>query len=141
MINRFIRGADVYSNRYLHSDEKFCKEKNWNINLPPEREFKSGDCIVTDKDDTAYHIDELVTLLNSFLDENKELRHDRAELFIRERDAQNENRDLKYKQEKALGILDEELGRILRDKLANDLKDYPATQVEYILNALKKVIK
>ncbi len=71
---RFIQGGDSYSSRYLHSDEKFRKERNWNINLPNEREFKSGECIVTDKDDTAYHIDELVTLLNELSCENKQLK-------------------------------------------------------------------
>lgn len=60
--------------RYLHSDEVFRKEKNWNINLPNEREFKTGECVVTDKDDTAYSIDELVTLLNEFQKENEELK-------------------------------------------------------------------
>ena len=71
---RFIQGGDSYSSRYLHSDEKFRKETNWNINLPIEREFKCGECIVTDKDDTAYHIDELVTLLNELHDENEQLK-------------------------------------------------------------------
>lgn len=56
-----IPGNDV---RYLHSDEVFRKEMNWNINLPDERKFKNGYCIVTDKDNTAYSIDELVYLLN-----------------------------------------------------------------------------
>ncbi|MBP5421677.1 MAG: hypothetical protein J6Y78_04445 [Paludibacteraceae bacterium] len=78
---RFIQGGDSYSSRYLHSDEKFRKERNWNINLPIEREFKSGECIVTDKDDTAYHIDELVTLLNELHNENEQLKKALRELL------------------------------------------------------------
>lgn len=61
--------------RYLHSDEIFCKERNWNINLPSEREFKNGYCIITDKDNTAYSIDELVELLNEFQKENQQLKN------------------------------------------------------------------
>lgn len=70
---RLIHGS--YSEqRYLHSDEIFRKERNWNINLPFEREFKNGYCIITDKDDTAYSIDELVELLNEFQKENEQLK-------------------------------------------------------------------
>ena len=62
--------------RYLHSDEVFRKEMNWNINLPDERKFKNGYCIVTDKNDTAYSIDELVYLLNELHEENKQLKEE-----------------------------------------------------------------
>lgn len=62
----FIKADTVYSDRWLHQSEIFQKETNWNINLPKEREFKTGECIVTDRDDTAYSIDELVNLLNYF---------------------------------------------------------------------------
>lgn len=67
---RLIQGGSS-EQRYLHSDEIFRKERNWNIYLPPEREFKNGYCIVTDKDDTTYSIDELIELLNQFQKENK----------------------------------------------------------------------
>lgn len=70
---RLIHGS-YGEQRYLHSYEIFCKERNWNINLPSEREFKNGYCIITDKDDTAYSIDELVELLNEFQKENEELK-------------------------------------------------------------------
>ena len=40
---RLIQG-DYSTRRYLHSDEVFRKERNWNINLPNEREFKNGYC-------------------------------------------------------------------------------------------------
>ena len=59
--------------RYLHSDEVFRKERNWNINLSSEREFKDGYCIITDKEDTAYSIDELINLLNELHEENQQL--------------------------------------------------------------------
>lgn len=62
----FIKADTAYSERWLHKDEMFKKEKNWNINLPDERQFKNGECIVTDKCDTAYSIDELINLLNYF---------------------------------------------------------------------------
>ena len=67
---RLIQGT-YSTRRYLHSDEIFCKERNWNIDLPFEREFKNGYAIVTDKNDTAYSIDELVELLNEFQKEIK----------------------------------------------------------------------
>ena len=70
---RLIHGS-YGEQRYLHSDEIFCKERNWNINLPSEREFKNGYCIITDKEDTAYSIDELVNLLNEFQKENEQLK-------------------------------------------------------------------
>ena len=76
---RLIHGS-YGEQRYLHSDEIFCKERNWNINLPSEREFKDGYCIVTDKDDTAYSIDELVELLNEFQKENKQLKSENKRL-------------------------------------------------------------
>lgn len=60
----FIKADEVCSDRFLHHDEMFKKEKNWNINLPKERQFANGECIITDKDDTAYSIDELINLLN-----------------------------------------------------------------------------
>ena len=66
--------------RYLHSDEVFRKERNWNIHLPSEREFKDGYCIITDKDDTAYSIDELVELLNEFQKENEQLKEQNQRL-------------------------------------------------------------
>ena len=101
---RFIRGGDCYSSRYLHSDEKFRKEINWNINLPKEREFKSGECIVTDKDDTAYHIDEVVELLNNLHEENKKLDEKYIDEFsLREtlqqelQRVENENEQLKQR--------------------------------------------
>ena len=62
----FIKADRVYSDRFLHSDEMFKKEKNWNINLPKERQFANGECIITDKNDTSYSIDELINLLNYF---------------------------------------------------------------------------
>ena len=71
---RLIQGS-YCEQRYLHSDEVFRKERNWNINLLSEREFKNGYCIVTDKEDTAYSIDELVELLNEFQNENRQLKH------------------------------------------------------------------
>jgi len=65
--NRLFIKADVsYSDRWLYQSETFRKQKNFNIALPNEREFMTGECIVTDKDDTAYSIDELVNLLNYF---------------------------------------------------------------------------
>ena len=70
---RLIHGS-YGEQRYLHSDEIFRKERNWNINLPSEREFKNGYGIITDKDDTAYSIDELVELLNEFQKENEQLK-------------------------------------------------------------------
>ena len=70
---RLIHGS-YGEQRYLHSDEVFRKERNWNMNLPSEREFKDGYCIVTDKDDTAYSIDELVNLLNELHEENQQLK-------------------------------------------------------------------
>lgn len=70
---RLIHGS-YGEQRYLHSDEVFRKERNWNINLPSEREFKNGYCIVTDKEDTAYSIDELVNLLNELHEENQQLK-------------------------------------------------------------------
>ena len=70
---RLIQGSYA-EQRYLHSDEIFRKERNWNIHLPSEREFKNGYCIITDKDDTAYSIDELVELLNEFQKENEQLK-------------------------------------------------------------------
>ena len=70
---RLIQGS-YCEQRYLHSDEVFRKERNWNINLPSEREFKNGYCIVTDKDYTAYSIDELVNLLNELQEENQQLK-------------------------------------------------------------------
>ena len=70
---RLIQGT-YSTRRYLHSDEVFRKERNWNINLPSEREFKNGYCIVTDKEDTAYSIDELVNLLNELHEENQQLK-------------------------------------------------------------------
>lgn len=79
---RLIQGS-YCEQRYLHSDEIFCKERNWNINLPSEREFKNGYCIITDKDYTAYSIDELVRLLNEFQKENKQLKQ---ELFEARKD-------------------------------------------------------
>lgn len=69
---RLIQGS-YGEQRYLHSDEVFRKERNWNINLPSEREFKNGYCIITDKENTAYSIDELVELLNEFQIENESL--------------------------------------------------------------------
>ena len=62
----FIKADDVFSDRWLYKSEVFRKETNLNIALPNEREFKTGECIVTDKDDTAYSINELVNLLNYF---------------------------------------------------------------------------
>ena len=70
---RLIQGS-YGEQRYLHSDEIFRKERNWNIHLPSEREFKNGYCIITNKDDTAYSIDELVELLNEFQKENEQLK-------------------------------------------------------------------
>lgn len=70
---RLIQGIPS-ARRYLHSDEIFLKERNWNINLPSEREFKNGYGIITDKNDTAYSIDELIELLNEFQKENKQLK-------------------------------------------------------------------
>ena len=70
---RLIQGT-YSTRRYLHSDEVFCKERNWNINLPNEREFKNGYCIATDKNDTAYSIDELVDLLNELREEKQQLK-------------------------------------------------------------------
>lgn len=70
---RLVQGS-YCEQRYLHSDEVFRKERNWNINLPSEREFKNGYCIVTDKEDTAYSIDELVNLLNELHEENQQLK-------------------------------------------------------------------
>lgn len=70
---RLIHGSHG-EQRYLHSDEVFRKERNWNINLPSEREFKDGYCIITDKDNTAYSTDELVELLNEFQNENEQLK-------------------------------------------------------------------
>lgn len=70
---RVIHGS-YGEKRFLDSDEIFRKERNWNINLPSEREFKNGYCIITDKDNTAYSIDELVELLNEFQKENKQLK-------------------------------------------------------------------
>lgn len=67
---RLIQGS-YCEQRYLHSDEIFRKERNWNIHLPSEREFKNGYCIITDKDDTAYSVDELIELLNEFQKEIK----------------------------------------------------------------------
>ena len=67
---RLIQGS-YCEQRYLHSDEVFRKERNWNIHLPSEREFKNGYCIITDKDYTAYSVDELVELLNQFQKEIK----------------------------------------------------------------------
>ena len=65
--NRLFIKADVsYSDRWLYPSDVFRKQKNFNIALPNEREFMTGECIVTDKDDTAYSIDELVNLLNYF---------------------------------------------------------------------------
>ena len=75
---RLIQGT-YSTRRYLHSDEFFHKERNWNINLPSEREFKNGYCIITDKDNTAYSIDELVELLNEFQKENEELKKELVE--------------------------------------------------------------
>lgn len=60
----FIKADEVYSDRWLHKDEQFIKQKNWNVNLPEEREFKNGYSITTDKENTAYSIDELINLLN-----------------------------------------------------------------------------
>ena len=60
----FIKADEVCSDRFLDYDEMFKKEKNWNINLSKERQFANGECIITDKDDTAYSIDELINLLN-----------------------------------------------------------------------------
>lgn len=74
MSNKRLIPGDYSTRRYLHSDEVFRKERNWNINLPNEREFKNGYCIVTDKDDTAYSIDELVNLLNELHEENQQLK-------------------------------------------------------------------
>ena len=74
---RLIQGT-YSTRRYLHSDEVFCKEQNWNINLPSEREFKNGYCIITDKEDTAYSIDELVDLLNELHEENQQLKKDNS---------------------------------------------------------------
>ena len=71
---RLIHGS-YGEQRYLHSDEVFRKERNWNINLPSEREFKNGYCIITDKDYTAYSIDELVSLLNELHEENQQLKN------------------------------------------------------------------
>ena len=62
----FVKGDYFYSDRFLHSDEMFRKVTNFNSSLPENREFKNGKCIVTDKDDTAYSIDELINLLNYF---------------------------------------------------------------------------
>ncbi|MBR3140524.1 MAG: hypothetical protein IKF11_06635 [Methanobrevibacter sp.] len=76
---RLIHGS-YGEQRYLHSYEIFCKERNWNMNLPSEREFKDGYCIVTDKDDTAYSIDELVELLNEFQKENEQLKSENKRL-------------------------------------------------------------
>ena len=73
MTERLIQGS-YGEQRYLHSDEVFCKERTWNINLPNAREFKNGYCIITDKDNTAYSIDELVELLNEFQKENEQLK-------------------------------------------------------------------
>ena len=79
--NRLIQGS-YGEQRYLHSDEIFCKERNWNINLPSEREFKNGYCIITDKDNTAYSIDELVELLNEFQKENEQLKQVLGNILI-----------------------------------------------------------
>ena len=76
---RLIQGVPS-TRRYLHSDEVFRKERNWNINLPNEREFKNGYCIVTDKEDTAYSIDELVELLNELHKENQQLKNNLSEI-------------------------------------------------------------
>ena len=70
---RLVQGS-YGEQRYLHSDEIFRKERNWNMNLPSNREFKNGYCIITDKDNTAYSIDELVELLNEFQKENEQLK-------------------------------------------------------------------
>ena len=43
---RVIHGS-YGEKRFLDSDEIFRKERNWNINLPSEREFKNGYCIIT----------------------------------------------------------------------------------------------
>ena len=76
---RVIHGS-YGKQRYLHSDEIFCKERNRNIMLPSEREFKNGYCIITDKGNTAYSIDELVELLNEFQKENEQLKEENQEL-------------------------------------------------------------
>ena len=52
----FIKGEDMYSNRILDESATFKKARNWNINLPKEREFKTGEGICTDRDDTAYRL-------------------------------------------------------------------------------------
>lgn len=63
--NLFIKGDDG-ANRFLDSSETFCKKINMNVNLPEVRQFKNGECITTDKDNTAYSIGELINLLNYF---------------------------------------------------------------------------
>lgn len=62
----FVKADESCSDRFLYPDEMFRKVKNFNGNLPETRQFKNGECIVTDKDDTAYSIDELINLLNYF---------------------------------------------------------------------------
>lgn len=62
----FVKSNDVVSDRWLHKDEMFKIFTNFNINLPDDRQFRNGKCIATDKDYTAYSIDELINLLNYF---------------------------------------------------------------------------
>lgn len=91
---RLIHGS-YGEKRYLHSDEVFCKARNWNILLVSEREFKNGYCIITNKDNTAYSIDELVELLNEFQKENEQLKKDCTTLVYSNQEYRQENENLK----------------------------------------------
>ena len=123
---RLIHGSPG-EQRYLHSDEVFRKERNWNINLPSEREFKDGYCIITDKDNTAYSTDELVELLNEFQNENGQLKHrikklqnelnNYSEIFNELNALVDENEELKQFQDRVFSWIDMHLQRLptLRD--------------------------
>lgn len=120
---RLIQGS-YREQRYLHSDEIFCKERNWNMNLPSNREFKNGYCIITDKDNTAYSIDELVELLNEFQKENEQLK-------LKNKGLKSELTILKTDIEHSTMIINE-----LHDKNKQIKKE-----LDYIQNSISNAIK
>ena len=100
----FIKADVSYSDRWLYPSDVFRKEKNLNIALPNEREFMTGECIVTDKDDTAYSIDELVNLLNYF---NRCTVSNKEFMELKE-----ENEELKQFQDRVFSWIDMHLQRL-----------------------------
>lgn len=80
-------------------------------------------CFFKDNDKALYCY-EVVDLLNSLFDENEQLKEQREELFIRERDTKNEWRELKQENEQLKLLIKKVLETTpIKHSLALDLKN------------------